>query len=114
MGSPTREDAQLIVQIAQWGTSLGLEDAVPTVFAGDFDPDSATLESDEAVRKILLYGESIGTLTKHDLLSRELVADWLWVSGLWSRVGPAAVKAREKFGEPRLYENFELLAKATS
>jgi len=111
MGSPTREDAQLMIQLAQWGTALGIERALPQLLADDFQPDSAKA-SDEPVRTILMFGESIGTLTKHDLLSSELVHDWLWVEGLWSRVGPAALKAREKFGEPRLYENFEALANA--
>jgi hypothetical protein len=110
MGSPTREDAQLMVQLAQWGTELGLERVLPQLLADDFDPDTANAY-DEPVRTVLMFGESIGTLTKHDLLSLELVHDWLWVEGLWSRVGPAALKAREKFGEPRLYENFEALAK---
>ena len=83
---------------------------MPQLLADDFDPDTANAY-DEPVRTVLMFGESIGTLTKHDLLSLELVHDWLWVEGLWSRVGPAALKAREKFGEPRLYENFEALAK---
>ncbi|HEX8856281.1 MAG TPA: hypothetical protein VF752_11855 [Thermoleophilaceae bacterium] len=109
MASPTREDAQLMVQIAQWGTALGIGDAMGQVFADDFDPETADM-SDPPVRTILVFGESIGTLTKRDLLSAELVHDWLWVEGLWSRVGPAARRAREKFGEPRLYENFEALA----
>jgi hypothetical protein len=54
--------------------------------------------------------ETVGTLVKNNLLDRELVNDWLWVEGLWDRVGPAAVKVREKAGEPRLYENFEALS----
>jgi hypothetical protein len=29
---------------------------------------------------------------------------------MWSRVGPAAIKLREKHGVPGLYENFEALA----
>lgn len=111
MGSPTRDDAQLMLQLAQWGTSLGLERLMPDLFADDFDPETADAMDNEAVRTVLMLGESIGTLTKHDLLSLELVHDWLWVEGLWSRVGPAALKAREKLGEPRLYENFEALAK---
>ena len=110
MASPTHEDAQLMVQIAQWGTSLGLNDAMPRLFSDDFDPETADAMSDQAVRTILIFGESIGTLTKRDLLSAELVGDWLWLEGLWARVGPAALRAREKFGEPRLYENFEALA----
>jgi hypothetical protein len=66
---------------------------------------------DAAVRTVLLFGESVGTLTKHGLLSSELVNDWIWIEGLWARVGPAALKQRERYGEPRLYENFEALAK---
>ena len=112
MASPTRDDAQLMIQIAQWGTSLGVQDAMPRIFADDFDPDTADAMSDQAVRTMLMFGESIGTLTKNDLLSVELVRDWLWVEGIWSRVGPAALKQRDKFGEPRLYENFEALAKS--
>lgn len=110
MSAPTREDAQLMVQLAQWGTALGLEEAMPALFADDFDPDTATA-SDRPVRVLLMYGESIGTLVKNGLLSDELVHDWLWVEGMWSRVAPAALRQREKLGEPRLYENFEALAR---
>lgn len=108
MGEPTREDAQLMVQIAQWGTSLGVTDAMTQVLSEDFDPYEADA-NDPPVQKILLYAETIGTLVKRDLLSQELVEDWLWIDGLWARVGPAAVKHRKKFEEGRLYENFEAM-----
>jgi hypothetical protein len=62
------------------------------------------------VRTILVYGETIGTLVKNDLLDRGLVLDWLWVQGLWERVGPAARRARDRLGAEALYENFEALA----
>ena len=110
MATPTREDAELMVQLARWGTELGVHDALPTLFGADFDPETADMMTEDAVRTILYYGESIGTLVKHDLLSRELVEDWIWVAGVWSRVGPAALRQREKMGEPRLFENFEALA----
>ena len=112
MASPTSDDAQLMIQIAQWGTSLGVQEATPRIFADDFDPETADAMSDQAVRTMLMFGESIGTLTKNNLFSVELVRDWLWLEGIWSRVGPAALKQRDKFGEPRLYENFEALAKS--
>jgi hypothetical protein len=51
---------------------------------------------------------------KNDLLDRALTYDWLWVAGAWDRVGPAALRAREKAGVPQLYENFEALAKGQS
>jgi hypothetical protein len=114
MAKPTNDDAQLMIQIAQWGTSLGVEEAISHLFADDFDPDTADAMDNPAVRKVLMFGESIATLTKHDLLSTKLVNDWLWIEGMWSRVGPAALKHRARFNEPRLYENFEALAKTPS
>ena len=110
MSSPTREDAQLLIEIARWGTALGIEEVMPALFDETFDPDTADAQIDKPVRTMLTFGESIGTLVKHDLLSAELVHDWLWIEGMWSRVGPAARRQRERFGEPRLYENFEALA----
>jgi hypothetical protein len=108
MGEPTKEDAQLMLQIAQWGTSLGVNDALTQVFSDDFDPYEADA-MEPGVNKILTFCETIGTLVKRDLVSKELVEDWLWIDGLWGRVGPAAVKHRDKLEEERLYENFEAM-----
>jgi hypothetical protein len=109
MAAPTREDAQLMIQLAQWGTALGLDEAIAHLFSESFDPDAADV-ADPHVRRILQFGETVATLTKNDLLSIELVHDWLWLEGLWSRVGPAAIRARDRLGEPRLSANFEALA----
>jgi hypothetical protein len=51
-------------------------------------------------------------LVKNDVLDQGLVLDWLWVQGMWDRVGPAAVRARDRLGSDALYENFEALASA--
>jgi hypothetical protein len=104
-----REDGALLVQLAQWGSTMGIEEAQQAVWAECFDPETASAD-DVLVSRILTWCETIGTLTKNGLLDTKLVLDWLWVSGMWSRVGPAALKLREKHGEPRLYENFEALA----
>lgn len=88
---------------------MGIEEAQQAVWADGFDPETASVE-DVLVSRILVWGETIGTLTKNGLLDVPLVLDWLWVSGVWSRVGPAAVKMREKHGVPELYANFEALA----
>lgn len=105
-----RHDAALLVQLAQWGTTLGVGEALQAVFADDFDPEAANV-SDEMVSRLLTFGETIGTLTKNGLIDTDLVLDWLWVSGMWSRVGSAALRNREKYGVPALFENFETLAK---
>jgi hypothetical protein len=108
MAEPTREDAQLMLQIAQWGTALGVNDAMGQIMSEDFDPYDVEA-TEGGVQKILTFCETIGTLVKRDLLSKELVEDWLWIDGLWGRVGPAAVKYRDKLEEERLYANFEAM-----
>ncbi|KRF30048.1 hypothetical protein [Phycicoccus sp. Soil802] len=104
-----RQDGAMLVQLAQWGSTMGLEEAMQAVWADDFDLETASAD-DLLVSRILNWGETIGTLTKNGLIDTDLVLDWLWVSGVWARVGPAAIKARDKHGVPALYENFEALA----
>lgn len=109
MAAPTREDATLLIQIAQWMALSGVNEQMPKLFEPDFEPDKANPQ-EVPVRLALGTFETIGTLVKHGLLSRELVLDWMWVEGIWKRVAPAAMRARTDSGEPRLYENFESLA----
>jgi hypothetical protein len=105
----SREDAKLVVELSKLGALSGLGDAAGTIFADDFDPETAEL-SDPAVRTVLGWNETVATLVKNELLDRDLVYDWLWVAGTWDRVGPAAKRARERTGVAYLYENFEALA----
>jgi hypothetical protein len=104
-----RQDGAMLVQLLQWGSTMGLEEAMHAVWADEFNPQAASTD-DILVMRVLSWGETIGTLTKNGLLDTDLVLDWIWVSGLWERVGPAALKQREKHGVPELYENFEALA----
>ena len=104
-----RQDGAMLVQLAQWGSTMGLEEAMQAVWADDFDPETASAD-DLLVSRILNWGETIGTLTKNGLIDTDLVLDWWWVSGVWARVGPAALRERDKHGVPELYENFEALA----
>jgi hypothetical protein len=103
------EDAALVMQIVRWGAAIGLDEATHEIFADGFDPEVATGDQ-KAVRTMLAFGETVATLVKHQTLDKDLVEDLWWVEGAWARVGPAAEKARERLGEPRLYENFEALA----
>jgi len=103
------EDAALVIQILRWGAEIGLDEATHEIFAEGFDPEFATAD-DKAVRTMLAFGETVATLVKHKTLDKDLVEDLWWVDGAWARVGTAAKKARERLGEPRLYENFEALA----
>ena len=105
----THDDAVLMIELAKWGSMLGLDEASSEISADDFDPNAAEL-SDASVGKMLNYYETIGTLVKNGLIDRDLVYDWLSVEGSWARVGPAAKRARHEVGDPELYENFEALA----
>jgi hypothetical protein len=104
-----REDAMLIVELAKWGSMIGLPEASRAVFADDFDRDSAEA-LDPHVQTMLVFHETVGTLVKNGLLDRDLVLDWLWVSGAWDRVGAAALESRAAAGVTELWENFEALA----
>src|SRR3954454_15103644 len=88
-----RNDAALIVQLAQWATMMGLDEAILEIFGDDFDPPTASLGFAPG-RRVLQFGETVATLTKNNLLDEDLLLDGLWVSGLWtpvrSRPGPSA------------------------
>jgi hypothetical protein len=105
----THDDAVLIVQLSQLAAVLGVNAAVRTILAPDFDPQTADTDDPE-VQTILNFSETIATLVKHRLLDRELVQDWIWLAGFWERLGPAAERARRRTGAPSLYENLEALA----
>src|SRR3954452_6940350 len=105
----THEEATLLMRVAQYATGVGFQEGTKAIFAEHFNPEAVDAR-DPHIYPILTVGEMLGTFVKNDLLSRELVLDLFWVSGLWARVGPAALKAREGAGEPRLFENFEALA----
>ena len=105
----THDDAMLMIELSKLGAMMGLDEASRTIWADDFDPDTADAR-DAPVQKLLLFNETIGTLVKNGLFDRDLVYDWLWAAGVWERVGPAALRARESAGVPQLFENFEALA----
>jgi hypothetical protein len=105
----TYDDAMLMVELAKWGSMSGVDEAAREILSDDFDPEGADAR-DPSVHKVLMFGETIGTLVKNGVLNRQLVYDWLWVEGSWAKVGPAALRAREKAGVAQLYENFEALA----
>jgi hypothetical protein len=104
-----QHDAQLIVQLSQWATQMGMEEATRAIMAESFDPEKAT-HDDPNVGRVLMWYETLGTLTKNKLLDTALVLDWVWVSGMWDKVRPAALRARQEAGVKQLYENFEALA----
>ena len=100
----THEDAVLMVELAKWGTMMGLGEASREIFADDFDPDAAEA-TDQSVSTMLVYGETVGTLVTNGLIDRELIYDWLWVEGNLGARGPRGqTSAREGRRAPALRE----------
>jgi hypothetical protein len=104
----TYEDAALVVQLLRWDTESGVEGALSVIFSEFFEGEKAAPD-DPNIRKVLMFGESVGALVKHNVLDRDLIRDVYWFDGIWSRVKFHALAAREQEKEPSLYENFELL-----
>lgn len=120
MAKPTYQDASLMLQLAQWGAVSGTQEAFGWMWSDQFTPDYAEFrkqyppgtEGGIKLMKICGYYETLGTLWKHGLLNEELIFDWIAVSMVWERVKNIPLGLRQDAGNPRLYENFEALAKA--
>ncbi|HEV7958297.1 MAG TPA: DUF4760 domain-containing protein [Acidimicrobiales bacterium] len=104
----TYDDAGVLVQLLRLDNDMGLGSAMTEIFNESFDPEKASTE-DPSIRKVLFFGEVVGALVKHHVLDRDLVRDIYWFDGMWPKVAPHALAARERANEPKLYENFESL-----
>jgi len=120
MTKPNYQDATLMLQIAQWWATSGQSEAMNWMWSDQFIADYAEFvkkyppgsEGFVNASKICGMFETIGTLYKHELFNEELLFDWLAVGLVWDRIKGFALGCREQTGEPRVYENFEAMAKA--
>ena len=103
MSKPTTDDANLMIQLMRWGAAENLQDARNWIWS-EYGYAS----------KVCGWFESVGTLYKQGLLNSELLFDWLTIKLPWSRLSGFAIGVRNSAGEPRLYENFEAMAKEES
>jgi len=112
----TKEDAHLMIDLARLGTQMVHPQARGWIWGDSFvsDPKEfwekhgpGTVEFDY-VSGMAAWFETIGTVWKHGLLDEELLFDWLYISGLWDRLGPILVSMRDS--TPALWENFEAMA----
>jgi hypothetical protein len=58
------------------------------------------------------FFETIGTFWKNGLVDEKFLFDWITCAPAWNRMSGVLLEQRERWGEPRLWENFEALAKA--
>jgi hypothetical protein len=120
MAEPNYQEGAIMLQAAQWGASLGIREATNWMRSSEYIPDY-----DEFVKKyprgtpeylnitkICGFFETLGALYKHKLISDGLLFDWLAVSSVWEQVKDFTMGVRKQTGNPRLYENFEVMAQA--
>jgi hypothetical protein len=115
---PSMAEAQLIVQMATNDAITGANRGYDVLQRFDVPPTLGQLrkkhpagsETYGQVMAFLGSCEMTATFVKQGLLSEELVNDLYWVAGAWRVAGKLCKALRKEAGEPRLYENFELLA----
>lgn len=117
----TQADAQLIVSLLNGPLGLRASDGMSLLFTYDQAPTYEQFVADhpigskgfQDVNAVLGMNETLGTFVKRGLLDRDLVHDLLWIAGAWSKCERLALYFREQAGEPKIYENFEALARTT-
>lgn len=117
-GAATREDAQLMLQLAALAQNDSTDRGLAILWASKEPMSLAEFETahpigsqgNTDVISVIRWYETVGTLVKQGLLNRGLVYDWLWVVGVWKKCEGIALGQREASGVVRLWENFEALA----
>jgi hypothetical protein len=120
MSAPTYDDANVMIQLARWGSQARLQDASNFLWSDDFEKDFEAFTekfpwgTQEQKYATLICGwyESLAALWVNGLLNEKLIGDWLADDMVWDQIKNYALGIREKSGNPRIYEHFEALAKA--
>ena len=121
MAKPTKGDAELLLRVlaimrsdeeykkAAWWFHEELDEKSYTTFKEKYPMGS---EGSRNFRLVAGYWEILGTLVNNGLLSEDLVFDMLGMD--WKKAEPIVHGMRKDAKMPRLYENFEALAKKYS
>jgi hypothetical protein len=108
-----------MLQFAQWANAAVQRKAGRFIFGDKFIADYAEFvrkyprgsRQYSYVNQFLGVFETLGTLYKLGLFNEELLFEWQSVYPIWDRLESHVLAQREEAGDPRIYENFELLAK---
>ncbi len=120
MAEPTKDDAHLVIELAQLGSQMVHPKARGWVwsdsFIGDADEFFATYppgtDEFDYVSSLAAWHETVATLWKRGLISEELLFDWLWVASIWDKLKGILIAMREQTGTSELWANFEAMAEA--
>ncbi len=120
MGMATHDDANLVTRLAELyflgrideASNFAWSDRFVSSYGGFVKKYPPGTEEFRKLVGLCGWFETVGTLYKHGLLNHDLLFDWLAVAQTWDRVKGFALGMRKDRKVPRLWENFELMAKA--
>ena len=120
MSAPTHEDAMVLLKLYEIGIAPDQGKAWDFVRSEEFTDDYQAFtkkypRNSEQFGYVLTYAawfELTATLWKHKLLNQDLLFDWVLVRPRWNALEKFMSGYRQEMKEPRLFENFEALAKA--
>ncbi|MBV9291363.1 MAG: DUF4760 domain-containing protein [Frankiales bacterium] len=116
---PTVNDAQLILQHQAVDAANGANAGFGILRQFESPPTMSQLRKKHPigsdgwgqVMAFLGSNETTATFVRQGILNEALVHDLYWVAGAWASAEKICKALRREAGEPRLYENFEWLAK---
>ncbi|MFN2138217.1 MAG: hypothetical protein ACK2UK_19835 [Candidatus Promineifilaceae bacterium] len=120
MSEPTYDDANVVLQLAQWWAMAGINESTNYIYSDKFNRKFkkfikkhpvGSKRFGEVLRVLGAY-ETVGALWRNGLLNEKLLFDWIAVRGLWNRVSDIALGMRELSGNPHIFEHFEAMAAA--
>ena len=122
MPKPTHEDAKIMLRLAEINALMNVPEAAAFIWGDDFAPEikdfrakfPAGSRETALVHRFLGWHETVGTLYRNGLINEDLLFDWLAVDLAWNRVKSFALAVRQESGEPRMFENFEYMARRSA
>ena len=116
---PSTEDAHLLIQMQIAATMSGAWRGLELLRTFEKPPTLAQAlkrfprgsEEQGCISAFLGMGETTATFVRQGLVSEALVQDLYSIALMWGHVEKIAKGIRRESGEPRMYENFEWLAK---
>jgi hypothetical protein len=116
---PTKEDAQLLIQLNIMGAMTGAFRGLDLLEAFEKPPTLAQAlkryprgtEEQSQISAFLGLCETVGTFVRQGVLNEALVNDLYAVEHGWTLIEKIAKSLRKQVGDARMYENAEWLAK---
>jgi len=120
MTKPTRDDADILLRLAELSALSNLPAAGAYIWSDDFPTDFVSFrakfpkgkrgEEESFLRRYLAHWETACTLYRNGLFNEDLFFDWVDITAVWDRVKGYALGIRKEAANPSLFENFEYAA----